>query len=253
MNENFHSQAFQELDTEYHKGLRARMINELRECGSTTRNRQTDSTSGICKAGSGITYSTAVLEAMGSVPRHIFIAQGIRHMAYQDKPLPIVGKQTISQPSTVALQSSLLGNIKGEKVLEIGTGCGYQTAVLAQLGAKVYTIERQKELCRIANGNLKSLGYSNVTLCWGDGHKGLQQAAPFKAIIVTCAAQSIPEALLLQLEIGGKMVIPIGENNKPQQMFVITRQSESNFHRAQIGECSFVPMLEGVVESIESK
>ncbi len=243
MNENFQSQAIQEPDTEYHKGLRAKMIKELKECGS-----QTGSTSGNV-----ISYSASILEAMASVPRHIFVAQGLRHLAYQDKPLPIAGKQTISQPSTVALQSTLLGEINGEKVLEIGTGCGYQTAVLAQLGAKVYTIERQKELCRIANGNLKSLGYNNVTLCWGDGHKGLQQAAPFKAIIVTCAAQSIPEALLLQLEIGGKMVIPIGEKNKPQKMFVITRQSESNFHRCQMGECSFVPMLEGVVESMESK
>ncbi len=243
MNENFQNHTIQEIDTEYHKGMRTKMVKELRE-GNNQSLKASDSN----HASRSTAYSTGVLDAVSTIPRHIFVAQGIRHMAYQDKPLPIAGKQTISQPSTVACQSSLLGCIKGEKVLEIGTGCGYQTAVLAQLGAKVYTIERIKELCRIAKGNLKRLGYNNVTLCWGDGYKGLQQAAPFKAIIVTCAAETIPEALLLQLEIGGRMVIPIGEKNKPQQMFVITRQSESNFHRTIMGECSFVPMLEGVVE-----
>ncbi len=228
MIDNFPQQQAGSLDTEQQKGLRSRMIKELKE-----RNL----------------YNNNVLDAIASVPRHIFVPQGLRHMAYEDKPLPIGDRQTISQPSTVALQSHLLGDVAGHKVLEIGTGCGYQTAILAQMGATVYSIERQKDLCRIANKNLKLLEYSNITLCWGDGYKGLEQAAPFKAILVTCGAESIPKPLLLQLEIGGTMVIPVGEANKEQQMYVITRQSETVFNRTPIGKCSFVPMLEGVTDN----
>lgn len=193
-------------------------------------------------------YNENVINAISIVPRHIFVEPGLTHLAYLDKPLPIASGQTISQPSTVALQSHLLGDVKGKKVLEIGTGCGYQTAVLAQMGAVVSSIERQKELCRIANSNLKKLGYRNITLYWGDGYKGLEANAPFDAILVTCGAEKIPEPLLLQLSIGGNMVIPVGENNKEQQMLVITRTGEREFNRTYAGKCSFVPMLEGVVK-----
>lgn len=217
-----------ETDSELHIGQRKKMVKELEK-----RN----------------IYNSRVLDSIMSVPRHIFIAQGLRHLAYQDRPLPIASGQTISQPSTVALQSHLLGNITGKKVLEIGTGCGYQTAVLARMGAIVYSIERHKDLCRIANGNLKKLGYSNITLCWGDGYKGIPKVSPFYAILVTCGAESVPQNLLMQLEIGGKMVIPVGELHKEQEMFVITRKSETEFERLTMGKCSFVPMLEGVVDN----
>ncbi len=217
-----------ETDSELHIGQRKKMVKELEK-----RN----------------IYNSRVLDSIMSVPRHIFIAQGLRHLAYQDRPLPIASGQTISQPSTVALQSHLLGNITGKKVLEIGTGCGYQTAVLARMGAIVYSIERHKDLCRIANGNLKKLGYSNITLCWGDGYKGIPKVSPFYAILVTCGAESVPQSLLMQLEIGGKMVIPVGELHKEQEMFVITRKSETEFERLTMGKCSFVPMLEGVVDN----
>lgn len=217
-----------EADSELHMGQRKKMVKELE-----SRN----------------IYSNSVLSSIMSIPRHIFVAQGLRHLAYQDRPLPIASGQTISQPSTVALQSHLLGNIKGKKVLEIGTGCGYQTAVLAQMGAIVYSIERHRDLCRIANGNLKKLGYNNITLCWGDGYKGIPKVSPFYAILVTCGAESVPQNLLMQLEIGGKMVIPVGNSDKEQQMFVITRKGDNEFERLAIGKCSFVPMLEGVVDN----
>lgn len=217
-----------EADSELHIGQRKKMVKELEK-----RN----------------IYNSRVLDSIMSVPRHIFVAQGLRHLAYQDRPLPIASGQTISQPSTVALQSHLLGDITGKKVLEIGTGCGYQTAVLAQMGAIVYSIERHKDLCRIANGNLKKLGYSNITLCWGDGYKGISKVSPFHAILVTCGAESVPQSLLMQLEVGGKMVIPVGDLHKEQEMFVITRKSETEFERLAIGKCSFVPMLEGVVDN----
>ena len=193
-------------------------------------------------------YNENVIGAISVVPRHIFVAQGLTHLAYLNRPLPIPSGQTISQPSTVALQSHLLGDIKGKKVLEIGTGCGYQTAILAQMGAEVSSIERHKELCRTANATLKKLGYTNITLYLGDGYKGLPQSAPFDAIIVTCGAEKVPETLLKQLKTGGRMVIPIGEYNKQQEMFVITRITENDFHYTSAGKCSFVPMLEGVVK-----
>ncbi len=214
-------------DTPQYQGRRKKLVKELREKEI---------------------YNEKVLDAISIVPRHIFVEPGLTHLAYYDQPLPIATGQTISQPSTVALQSHLLGDIKGKKVLEIGTGCGYQTAVLAQMGAKISSIERQKELCKIANANIKKIGYTNVTLYWGDGYKGIPANAPFDAILVTCGAEEIPQALLMQLAVGGNMVIPVGENNKEQQMLVITRKSENEFSRTVAGKCSFVPMLEGVVK-----
>lgn len=214
-------------DTAQYQGRRKKLVKELQE---------------------QYNYNENVMNSISIVPRHIFVEAGLRHLAYFDKPLPIASGQTISQPSTVALQSHLLGEISGKKVLEIGTGCGYQTAVLAQMGATVSSIERLKELCRTANANLKKAGARNITLYWGDGYKGIPANAPFDAILVTCGAERIPEALLQQLAVGGKMVIPVGENNKEQQMLVITRETETEYRREQMGKCSFVPMLEGVVK-----
>ena len=193
-------------------------------------------------------YNENVINAISIVPRHIFVEPGLTHLAYLDKPLPIASGQTISQPSTVALQSHLLGDVKGKKVLEIGTGCGYQTAVLLQMGAEVYTLERQKELCTIANSNLKKTGYGKAHLFFGDGYNGLPQYAPFDAIIVTCCAKTLPNGLMEQLSIGGKMAIPVESAGEEQVMFSITRLSESEFKQEERGKCSFVPMLEGVVK-----
>ena len=176
-------------DTAQYQGRRKKLVKELQE---------------------QYNYNENVMNSISIVPRHIFVEAGLRHLAYFDKPLPIASGQTISQPSTVALQSHLLGEISGKKVLEIGTGCGYQTAVLAQMGATVSSIERLKELCRTANANLKKAGARNITLYWGDGYKGIPANAPFDAILVTCGAERIPEALLQQLAVGGKMVIPVG-------------------------------------------
>ena len=190
-------------------------------------------------------YNEEVLKALNAVPRHLFLEKGMEHLAYEDKPLPIAAGQTISQPSTVAMQMHLSGIRKWEKVLEIGTGCGYQTAVLAQLGARVYSVERQRELYMAAQKNLARTGYDRPLLFFGDGYKGLPQFAPFKAIIVACGASQIPQELLLQLEIGGRMVIPIGENEQQQVLTVIERISEKEFNKTTHGKCSFVPMLEG--------
>lgn len=190
-------------------------------------------------------YDAQVLEAMNVVPRHLFLEKGMEHLAYEDKPLPIAAGQTISQPSTVALQISLSGIKRGGKVLEVGTGCGYQTAVLEQMGTRVYSVERHRELYMAAQKSLARMGYDRALLFWSDGYKGLQQFAPFKAIIVACCAQEIPQELLLQLEIGGRLVVPVEENGQ-QVMAVVERISENEFNRTTHGKCSFVPMLEGV-------
>ncbi|MEF9986268.1 MAG: protein-L-isoaspartate(D-aspartate) O-methyltransferase, partial [Bacteroidales bacterium] len=185
------------LDSLLQKGKRAKLIKEI---------------------SANFAYENEVLRAMNVVPRHLFIDSGLEHLAYEDKPLPIAAKQTISQPSTVAIQTHLLNVKKWDKVLEIGTGCGYQTAILAEIGLRVYSIERQKELYIAAQKNLAKIGYDKPLIFFGDGYAGLPKFAPFKAILVTCGATEIPQELLLQLEIGGKMVIPIGEQNNGQQL-----------------------------------
>ncbi|MEG0519013.1 MAG: protein-L-isoaspartate(D-aspartate) O-methyltransferase [Bacteroidales bacterium] len=215
------------LDSLLQKGKRAKLVKEI----------------------SGkFAYDNQVLMAMSVVPRHLFVDIGLDHLAYEDKPLPIAAKQTISQPSTVAMQTHLLGIKRGDKVLEIGTGCGYQTAILAHMGARVYSIERQRELYIAAQKNLAKTEYDKPILFFGDGYAGLPQFAPFKAIIVTCGAPDIPQDLLMQLEIGGRMVIPLGEQENGQQLAVITRKSELEFDKQMAGRCSFVPMLQGVVK-----
>lgn len=184
----------------------------------------------------------AVIKAISSIPRHLFLDSSFIDHAYQDKAFPIGAEQTISQPYTVAFQSEQLALIEGMKVLEIGTGSGYQTAVLCHMGAEVYSIERQHELFRASLKRLSALGYKPKKLIFGDGYKGFPEQAPFDRIIVTAGAPSVPEALLAQLAVGGRMVIPVGENN--QKMTVITRTTATDFKKLVLGDFRFVPLLE---------
>lgn len=186
-----------------------------------------------------------VLHAIGEVPRHLFFKNGLLQFAYQDNAFPIDANQTISQPYTVAFQSQLLQVEKGAKVLEIGTGSGYQAAILCAMGADVYSIERFKLLHEKAHRVLNKLGY-RLNLRFGDGNEGWSKQAPFDRIIITAAAAKIPEKLLLQLCIGGKMIIPLGAEGG-QQMLRITRMSEEDFRTEKFGNFIFVPMLKGTV------
>ena len=176
-------------DTFKHKGLRQQLVTVL-----------------IAK---GI-EDEAVLKAIGNIPRHLFMDSSFLDHAYQDKAFPIAADQTISQPYTVAFQTELLQVKKGDKILEIGTGSGYQAAVLCELDAKVYSIERQQELFKKTSKFLPKLGYRPKKLIFGDGYKGLKEEAPFDSIIVTAGAPFIPKPLLSQLKIGGRLVIPVG-------------------------------------------
>jgi protein-L-isoaspartate(D-aspartate) O-methyltransferase len=210
-------------DSFRHKGLRARLVEDLRKKGITDE---------------------AVLAAIGAVPRHLFLDSSFVNFAYRDTAFPIGSGQTISQPSTVALQTQLLGIRPGDKVLEVGTGSGYQAAVLCETGVSLYSIERQPDLYRRCVKLLPSLGYSKIRLSLGDGYEGLAAFAPFDAILVTAGANEIPQKLLLQLKQGGVMVIPVGDNK--QVMTRIRRLSEDEFEKEEFGECAFVPMLSGV-------
>jgi len=183
-----------------------------------------------------------VLEAIRAVPRHLFMDSSFEDHAYQDKAFPIAADQTISQPYTVAFQTELLEINPGDKILEIGTGSGYQTAVLLQLKAKVFTIERQLELFKKTSRFFKKMGYRPKKIIFGDGYKGLPEEEPFDGIIVTAGAPEIPNALLSQLKIGGKLVIPVGLDD--QIMTRIIRKSEKEFERQEFGSFRFVPLLE---------
>jgi protein-L-isoaspartate(D-aspartate) O-methyltransferase len=187
----------------------------------------------------------AVLDAIGKVPRQYFMNETFVNDAYKDDAFPIDSGQTISQPSTVAMQTELLNVRPGEKVLEIGTGSGYQAAVLATLGVELFSIERHKKLFESTHKKFRLLGY-NVNCSLGDGFEGLPEKAPFDKIIVTAGAPEIPQNLLKQLKVGGIMVIPCGVG-KNQQMYLIRRISEYDFESKKIGNCAFVPMLKGVV------
>ena len=207
-------------DSHKHKGLRKRLVDQL-----------------VLK---GI-KSKIVIDALLKVPRHLFIDQDFETHAYIDKAFPIDSEQTISQPFTVAFQTSLLNLNKKDKVLEIGTGSGYQTAILMEIADYVFSIERQHKLYRRSKKNLTNLGYKTINIKYGDGYKGLQEHQPFDKILVTAGAEILPKQLLLQLKIGGKLVIPIGKDI--QKMTVIERKSEKSFDKKIYGNFKFVPML----------
>ena len=186
--------------------------------------------------------NNSVLKAIGKIPRHLFMDSGFIDHAYQDKAFPIAADQTISQPYTVAFQSELLQIKTGDKILEIGTGSGYQCAVLIELGAKVYSIERQQELFKKTFKFLPKIGYRAKKLIFGDGYKGLPDEAPFDSIIVTAGAPFVPNPLLSQLAIGGRLVIPVGEDVQVMTMFI--RKGPKDFEKHEFGEFRFVPLLE---------
>ena len=211
------------LDTSKHKGLRKRLVEELINKGIDSK---------------------MVLNAILNIPRHFFIDNDFESHAYIDKAFPIDSNQTISQPYTVAFQTSVLEIKKNDKVLEIGTGSGYQTAVLVKLSSNVYTIERQHVLYRKSMKRLNMLGYSPKLIKYGDGYLGLPEHAPFDKILVTAGASEIPKKLLLQLKIGGKIIIPVGDMN--QEMILINRKSETKFEKKKLGKFNFVPMLKKV-------
>ncbi|MFV0593320.1 MAG: protein-L-isoaspartate(D-aspartate) O-methyltransferase [Draconibacterium sp.] len=211
-------------DTPRHRGLRKKLVDGLKIKGIRNEN---------------------VLAAVGDVPRHLFMDSGFINFAYKDQAFPIGAGQTISQPYTVAFQTQLLDVQRNQKVLEVGTGSGYQAAVLCAMGAKVFTIERQKELYNKVHRFLPAIGYSPACF-FGDGFKGLPAFAPFDRIIVTAGAPSVPADLKNQLKVGGKMVIPVGDNNK-QEMYVVTRKDETEFKIEKHGRFLFVPMLKGTV------
>ena len=186
--------------------------------------------------------NTEVLNAINTVPRHLFMDSGFIDHAYVDKAFPIGAEQTISQPYTVARQTELLQVKKGDKVSEIGTGSGYQTAVLLEIGIVVYSIERQNELFKKTKLFLPKLGYRPKKLIFGDGYKGLTAEAPFDGIVVTAGAPFVPKPLLAQLKVGGRLVIPVGDES--QIMTVYTRKSAKEFDKKEYGEFRFVPLLE---------
>lgn len=208
-------------DSLRHQGMRKKLVESIREKGIDDE---------------------AVLSAMATVPRHLFLDEAFLVQAYTDQAFRIGAGQTISQPYTVAYQSSLLHVSKGDKVLEIGTGSGYQTCILLELGAKVFTIERQKELHDEAKKLLPELGYT-PKFFYGDGFKGLPAYGPFDRIIVTCGAPYVPEELLKQLKIGGIIVIPVGEG-EIQVMTTILKIAEDKFEKHELKNFRFVPMLE---------
>ena len=208
-------------DTTKHQGQRRQLVKLLEEKGIEDKR---------------------VLTAVGDVPRHLFMDKGLEAYAYVDKAYPIAAEQTISQPYTVAFQTQLMELKKGDSVLEIGTGSGYQTAVLMTFdGIKVYTIERQQELFKKTGLLLKKLQLRPKKLIFGDGYKGWTTEAPFNAIIVTAGAPEVPKALLEQLAIGGRLVIPVGE--KDQVMTRYIRTGEKTFDRKTYGVFRFVPLL----------
>lgn len=187
-----------------------------------------------------------VLAAIGNTPRHLFIDEALSHRAYEDTALPIGHNQTISQPLIVAhMTELLLATGPLDKVLEIGTGSGYQTAILAQLVNRVFSVERIQPLQDKAKERLQALKLRNIVFRWGDGWEGWNALAPYNGIIVTAAAQEIPKALLDQLAVGGRLVMPVGDNHS-QQLYLITRQ-EQGFKQQILGNVRFVPLLNGTI------
>ncbi len=212
------------IDSFRHKGLRQKLVDDIQRKGIDDKR---------------------VLAAIEKVPRHFFMDSAFVDHAYKDNAFPIGAGQTISQPYTVAFQTSLLDIKKGDKVLEIGTGSGYQSAILLELGAKVFTIERQKELYIKAQALLNEMNYFPF-FYYGDGYKGLPTYGPFDKILITAAAPYIPDELKQQLKIGGILVAPVG-NNQAQVMTSLVRVSETEYKETQFGNFVFVPMLKGTV------
>lgn len=210
-------------DQFWHKGLRKKLVASIKAKGITDIN---------------------VLHAMYALPRHYFFEKAFAETAYQDKAFPIGSDQTISQPYTVAYQTQLLGIKSRERVLEIGTGSGYQAAILALLGARVYTIERHLNLYVIARRLLSGIGLKNIRCYHKDGYKGLAEFAPFDKIIVTAGAEEIPKTLLEQLNVGGCMVIPVGKGT--QTMMRISKRPDGSFNTEKFDKFKFVPFLKGV-------
>lgn len=209
------------VDSFKHKGLRQKLVDVLISKGITNKD---------------------VLNAISKVPRHLFMDSSFLDHAYQDKAFPIAANQTISQPYTVAFQTELLEVNENDKILEIGTGSGYQTAILCLLGAEVYSVERQLELFKKSSLFLPKIGFVVKRLVFGDGYKGLKQDAPFDRILVTAGAPQVPKDLLSQLVIGGRLVIPIGDEEQIMTLFI--RTGPKTFEKYEHGKFKFVPMLE---------
>ena len=212
----------EQVDSFRHKGLRKKLIDSVRSKGILNED---------------------VLEALGRIPRHLFMDSSFVNFSYTDKAFPIASGQTISQPYTVAFQTELLEVKKHHKVLEIGTGSGYQTAVLLELGARVYTIERQRQLFLDAQKTLGPLNYKPIFF-YGDGYEGLPSYQPYDRILITAAAPEIPQVLLDQLAVGGILVVPEGDRHG-QKMVRVIKESEDHFQRSEHGHFSFVPLLRG--------
>ncbi len=213
------------VDTYRHKGLRKKLVDVIRSKQITDER---------------------ILSAIGKIPRHLFLDSSFLEFAYDDKPFPIGSGQTISQPYTVAFQTQILDVKKGHKVLEIGGGSGYQACVLEEVGAKVFSIERQKKLYLRTKEFVRSLGYT-ARFFYGDGFKGLPSFAPFDRILITAAAPEIPQALIDQLKPGGKLVIPLGAGSV-QEMLCITKTLDGNLETHKYGAFRFVPMLKNKAE-----
>lgn len=208
------------IDSSKHQGQRKRLVDHLISRGIK---------------------SSSVIKSLLKVPRHLFIDSDFESHAYLDKAFPIDSNQTISQPYTVAYQTSLLDLSETDKVLEIGTGSGYQTAILMEISKNVYTIERQHKLYRRTKKLLSQLNYHPNKIIYGDGYKGLVEMQPYDKILVTAGAEEIPKKLLIQLKIGGIMVIPVGKN--VQEMIIVRRVSQLKFEKENHGSFKFVPLL----------
>ena len=209
------------VDTYRHKGLRKKLVDTIAKKGIKDQR---------------------ILDAVMNIPRHLFIDSGFLKFAYKDKPFPIGSGQTISQPYTVAFQTELLEVKKGEKILEIGTGSGYQACILAELGAKVYTIERQRKLFQKTKEFLAKLGYRQIKCFYGDGYKGVPAFAKYDKVLITAAAPEIPDAIINQMKVGAMLVIPFGKGDV-QTMLRITKSADGELNEEQFGAFRFVPLL----------
>lgn len=209
------------IDSYRHKGMRKKLVEDIATKGITDRR---------------------ILEAIDTIPRHTFLDSSFLEFAYEDKPFPIGSGQTISQPYTVAFQTQLLNVKKGEKILEIGTGSGYQACILAEMGAKVFTIERQRKLYQKTKAFLVDIGYRQIKCFYGDGYKGVPAFAPYDKILITAAAPEIPDELLKQLKPGGLLVIPLGRSDV-QTMIRMTKQADGSITEDHFGTFRFVPLL----------